>query len=143
MYNLCCIYAVLTASPVTDINTPILINITAVIAALASVIVVMFVVIVLLVSACVCSRLHKHRNTQATLTNDALYDEVNQAHTLSERRGNELEETGQVYEDIEDATGVDGVLATTNVAYGVTGTDVPLDSNIAYGVIHPQPADVM
>ena len=142
---MCCIYAVLTASPVTDINTPILINITAVIAALASVIIVMFVAIVLLVSAlCVCSRLHKHRHTQATLTNDTLYDEVNQAHcTMSERRGNELEETGQVYEDIEDATGVDGVLATTNVAYGVTGTDVPLDSNIAYGVIHPQPADVM
>ena len=87
----------------------------------------MFVAILLLVSAlCVlCSRLHKHRDTQATFTNDTLHDEVNQALTVSEERETELEETGQIYEDIKDATGVDGVLATSNVAYGASGTDIP------------------
>ena len=117
-----CIFAVITASPVTN-NTTIVTdppmtntNITAVIASFTSVIVAMFVAIVMLVSAfCVYSRLHKHR---ATVTNDTLYDEP---HIVSEQRGTDLEaETGQVYEDIDDITGAaDGVLATSNIAYGV------------------------
>ena len=76
-------------------------NITSVIAAFTSVIVVMFVGIVIMVSAfCVYTRLHKHR------------DEVKQ-------RGTDPV-AGQVYEDISDITrAADGVIATTNVAYGV------------------------
>ena len=70
-------------------------------------------------------RLHKNRHTQDTLTNDTLYDEVNQVHGkhyMPEQRETELEETGQIYEDIKNATGVDGVLATSNVAYSGTAT---------------------
>ena len=90
-------------------------------AVLTTVIAVMFVAIVLLVSAlCVCCRLHKHQ-TQATLTNDTLYNELN----MPDQKETKLEETGHIYEDIKDATGVDGVLATSNVAYEAAGTDVP------------------
>ena len=94
-------------------------NITTVIAAFMSVIVVMLVAILMLVGGfCVYSQLHKHR---VTVTNDTLYDEVNKAHIVSEQRGTDLEaDTGQIYEDIDDITeAADGVLATTNIAYGV------------------------
>ena len=66
---------------------------------------------------------------------EVLYDEVN---TSEERKH---AETDQAYEDI-DATRVDptsDVLATTNVAYGVTGvdsySDVLATTNVlAYGI---------
>ena len=107
-----------TAATATATVTPVYSNSTTVVVAAVMSIVALVIAMLILVSglsAGLCF-LHKHRtrkHKQATPV-EIVYDEVN---TL------EGGETDQVYENITDTIGGDpssDVLATTNVAYGVT-----------------------